>query len=200
MNSYKIYLDLQKLDLLKNKPLLWWPNDGTFEVVVGAVLTQNTTWRNVEKSLLNLKGYLELDSFLNLDEDSLKEMIKPSGFYNQKSLRLLTVAQNIKRDFGNFENFKKEVTREWLLNQKGIGKETADSILCYGCYRDIMVVDTYTKRVLKKNYDIEFKEYDEYRDFLEDGIKKYFKKDLYKIYALFHGMFVEYNKRFKNER
>ncbi len=200
MDSFVIYQELKRFDLLKNKPPLWWPNDGTFEVIIGAVLTQNTTWRNVEKSLLNLKGYLTLDSFLKLDEFNLKDRIKSSGFYNQKAIRLLSIASNIKKDFGSFDNFKKCVTREWLLSQKGIGKETADSILCYGCYRDIMVVDSYTKRVLKKNYNIEYKEYDEYRDFLEAGIKKNFKKDLYKIYALFHGMFVEYNKKLKNEK
>ena len=86
------------------------------------------------------------------------------------------------------------MTREWLLLQKGIGKESADAILCYACFREEMVVDSYTKRLLK-TFDIEFGEYDEYKSFLEDGIVKNLKdSDLNLIFSRFHGMIVEYNK------
>ena len=193
-SSLDIYEFLKSQNLLENSPPLWWPNAGTFEVVISAILTQNTTWKNVEKSLQNLEGYLELESFLTLDIENLKERIRPSGFYNQKAPRLLSLANNIKDKFKSFEKFQTEVTREWLLLQKGVGEESADAILCYACLRDEMVVDSYTKRLLK-SFDIEFKKYSQYKFFLEESLRKSFnQKELSKILALYHGMIVEYNK------
>ena len=195
----EIFNFLDKNLIFTCKDDFWWPNSGTFEVIIGAILTQNTTWKNVEKSLYNLKNHLTLDKFITLKEENLKEMIKPSGFYNQKAPRLLKISQNIKKEFNNFETFKKQVSREWLLNQKGIGFESADAILCYGCYKEILVIDAYTKRLLKK-FDLEFKKYDEYRIFLEEAIKENWDilktkyKNLHHCYALFHGKIVEYNK------
>ncbi len=192
-----IYDFLVAKDLLKHSPPLWWPNAGKFEVVVGAILTQNTTWKNVEKSLENLEGFLLLESFASLDELSLKQMIKPSGFYNQKAPRLLKLSYNIQNEFNTFEQFQKEVSRKWLIAQKGIGEESADAILCYACLRDEMVVDSYTKRLLK-SFGIEFKKYAEYKAFLETELReKYPKKELFEIFAHFHGMIVEYNKKVK---
>ncbi|MEN4053167.1 MULTISPECIES: 3-methyladenine DNA glycosylase [Sulfurimonas] len=194
-SAYEIYNYLDELDLLKKSPEFWWPNTGTFEVVVGAILTQNTTWKNVEKSLENLKGFLELESFVSLREDALKVRIKPSGFQNQKAPRLLQLARNIKEEFITFEHFQKNVTRKWLLSQKGIGEESADAILCYGCMREEMVVDSYTKRLLKE-FDIEFKKYAEYKTFLESSLREHCKEDeLFRVFAEFHGMIVEYNKQ-----
>ena len=192
-----IYEFLKQKDLLKDFPPLWWPNAGKFEVVIGAILTQNTTWKNVEKSLQNLEGFLELESFLLLDEKSLKAMIQPSGFYNQKAPRLLQLARNIKDEYTTFETFQKEVSRKWLLEQKGIGQESADAILCYGCLHDEMVVDSYTKRLLK-SFDIEFKNYAAYKEFLEKELREYHQaEELPQLFAHFHGMIVEYNKRVK---
>jgi len=194
-NSLEIYNYLKDKNLLENSPKFWWPNVGTFEIIIGTILTQNTSWKNVEKSLGNLDGFLELESFLTLDESTLKEMIKPSGFQNQKAQRLLQLSLNIKNDFNDFKTFQNRVSREWLLKQKGIGSESADAILCYACFRDEMVVDTYTKRFLK-TFDIEFANYDEYKKYLEDGLKYNFdEKELNLICARFHGMIVEYNKK-----
>ena len=193
-NSFEIYQFLKNKNLLEDSPKYWWPSVGTFEVVIGAILTQNTTWKNVEKSFKNLDGFLELDTFLTLKENSLKEMIKPSGFYNQKAPRILKLAKNIKDKFSDFKTFQNQVTREWLLSQKGIGKESADAILCYACFRDEMVVDTYTKRLLK-TFDIEFSDYDKYKEFLESGIKENLQMDdLNLVFSRFHGMIVEFNK------
>ncbi|MCD6173754.1 MAG: 3-methyladenine DNA glycosylase [Sulfurimonas sp.] len=193
-NSFEIYQFLKNKNLLEDSPKYWWPSVGTFEVIVGAILTQNTTWKNVEKSFKNLDGFLELDTFLTLKENSLKEMIKPSGFYNQKAPRILKLAKNIKDKFSDFKTFQNQVTREWLLSQKGIGKESADAILCYACFRDEMVVDTYTKRLLK-TFDIEFSDYDKYKEFLESGIKENLQMDdLNLVFSRFHGMIVEFNK------
>lgn len=199
ISSKELYAFLKFKKLLENSPKWWWPNAGSFEVVVGSILTQNTTWKNVEKSLKNLEGFLELTAFSNLDEATLKEMIKPSGFYNQKAPRLLTLSTNILNEFGTFEAFQKMVSRDWLLAQKGVGAESADAILCYACLRDEMVVDSYTKRLLKK-FDVSFKKYEEYKEFLESDFRKEFNKaELFEIFAAFHGMIVEYNKHYKNE-
>jgi endonuclease-3 related protein len=196
-SAYEIYEYLQKQNLLADSPKYWWPNAGSFEVVIGAILTQNTTWKNVEKSLQNLQGFLELDSFLRLREDRLKEKIRPSGFYNQKAPRLLALSRNIKDEFTTFENFQNNVSRKWLLAQKGIGQESADAILCYGCFRGEMVVDSYTKRLLAE-FGVEFKKYDEYKAFLEAGVREHYKKEeLFTIFADFHGMIVEYAKQKK---
>ncbi len=194
-NSLDIYNFLKDKNLLESSPEYWWPCVGTFEILIGAILTQNTSWKNVEKSLTNLDGFLELESFLTLNELTLKEIIKASGFQNQKAPRLLQLSRNIKNDFNDFKTFQNRVSREWLLKQKGIGSESADAILCYACFRDEMVVDTYTKRFLK-TFDIEFANYDEYKKYLEDGLKYNFdEKELNLIYARFHGMIVEYNKK-----
>jgi len=195
-DSYDLYQKLQKLDLIADRPLWWWPNAGTFEVVIGAVLTQNTTWKNVEKSLSNLQGHTTLETFLELDETELKERIRPSGFYNQKAPRLQAIAKNIKSEFDTFETFQKEVSRSWLLAQKGIGEETADSILNYGCFQDEMVVDTYTKRLLK-TYGVVLKNYSAYKAYLQEGIQRHYKREVLALhYARFHGMIVEYNKHY----
>jgi endonuclease-3 related protein len=191
-----LYRELESMELLGERPKYWWPNAGTFEVVIGAILTQNTTWHNVEKSLKNLKGHLSLETLSMLNETILKQHIYPSGFYNQKAPRLLALAQQIKKDFGTFEQFQREVTRDWLLTQKGIGPETADSILCYGCFREEMVVDSYTKRLLESR-NITFRSYGAYKSYLEEGIRANFTEDIALHFARFHGMIVEYNKRLK---
>lgn len=203
-NSYELLMELRKKNLLKNKPRYWWPNFGTFEVVVGAVLTQNTKWENVEKALDNWKrenkGW-NVEDVASFEPLYLAEIIKPAGFYNQKAKRLIMLSRNILRDFGNFENFKENVDREWLLAQKGVGFETADSILCYACGREIMVVDSYTKRLLKKA-GYEFESYDEMREWCERGVEenwdkiaKFYENDLNLCFARFHGKIVEYMKK-----
>jgi len=202
-NSYELLIELREKNLLKNKPKYWWPNVGSFEVVVGAILTQNTKWENVEKALNQLRienGELRVENIAMYDYLYLAELIKPVGFYNQKAKRLISLSRNILRDFGSFEEFRENVTREWLLAQKGIGFETADSILCYGCFRDTMVVDSYTKRLLKKN-GYEFESYDEIKEWCERGVEenwdklaKLYENDLNLCYARFHGKIVEFMK------
>ncbi len=203
-NSYELLKELKKKNLLKNRPKFWWPGYGTFEVVLGAVLTQNTKWENVEKALQQLKvksEKLKVEEIASYDPVYLAELIKPAGFYNQKSKRLIALSRNILRDFGDFETFKENVDREWLLNQKGIGFETADSILCYACGRDVMVVDAYTRRLLKK-HGYEFESYDEMREWCERGIEENWDKlkedygtSFNLCYARFHGKIVEFMKK-----
>ncbi len=182
----------------------WWPNSGTFEVVVGAILTQQTKWQKVEKSLENLKkeDLLSLPALAEVDLKRLQTLIKPSGFYNTKAKRLQQLCRNMIDDFGTFEAFREAVTREWLLAQKGVGEESADAILNYACGREIMVVDSYTQRLLSAlGYD--FESYGEIQTWLQDGIlsnlsavtKLYdCELPLSTIYSRFHGKIVEYAK------
>ncbi len=205
-NSYELLMFLREKNLLKNSPKYWWPNYGSFEVVVGAVLTQNTKWENVQKALKNLKmknEKLKVEEIATYDLLYLAELIKPAGFYKQKAKRLKLLAKNILEDFGDFENFKENVTREWLLAQKGVGFETADSILCYACSREIMVVDSYTKKLTKKA-GYEFESYDELREWCERGIEEnwdkiaeFYENNLNLCFARFHGKIVEYMKNGK---
>ena len=203
-NSYELLMFLREKNLLKNSPKYWWPNAGSFEVVIGAILTQNTKWENVQKALNNWKnenGELRVEDVAVMDYSYLAEIIKPAGFYNQKSKRLIALSRNILRDFGSFESFKENVDREWLLNQKGIGFESADSILCYACFREVMVVDAYTKRLLKKA-GYEFESYDAMKEWCERGVlenwnklKDFYENDLNLCFARFHGKIVEFMKK-----
>ncbi|MFP4331679.1 MAG: 3-methyladenine DNA glycosylase [Campylobacterales bacterium] len=203
-SSFDVFRALGKLGYPKElRDPYWWPNSGRFEVVAGAILTQNTRWENVEMALTNLRTTtpIELDSIIELELELLASLIRPSGFYNQKAIRLKALCSAIKEEFGEFEAFRESVSREWLLAQKGIGFESADSILCYGCYRDEMVADKYTHKLLR-SLGVEIDEYEEIKSFLQKGIdenittveKMLGYSDIAKTYALFHGMIVEYSK------
>ncbi len=203
-NSFDLLAFLKNQNLLDSSPFLWWKNAGSFEVVVGAILTQNTNWKNVEMSLGALESFdlLGLESLANCDILVLQSAIRQSGFFRQKAIRLQNLAQNILGDFGDFESFKESVSREWLLNQKGIGKESADSILNYACLREVMVADKYTQRLLAE-YGFEFWEYDDLAGFLKRGVEENYDKvialygyeiELHALYARFHGKIVEYSK------
>jgi endonuclease-3 related protein len=186
-DSNELYEALLTCKLLENSPEYWWPEYGSFEVVLGAILTQNSQWSKVEKSLQNLKNnqLLSIENILTCNIELLIECIRPSGMFINKSKYIKLLSQAIKDDFEDFENFTCNVEREWLLSQKGVGKETADSILCYACRRSVMVVDAYTNRLLRA-LGYEFEDYDD--------LQAWF--DVYdaKMAANFHGMIVEYVK------
>ncbi len=182
----------------KSRDSWWWPNSGSFEVVVGAILTQNTTWKNVEKSLANLKNYLNLERFATLDIVTLQELIRPSGFYRQKANYLRLLSNSILEEFQTFQNFQEEVTKEWLLAQKGIGHESSDAILNYACYKEAFVVDSYTNRLLKA-FGYEFNSYLELQEWIVDSFYNGYKEVFPTLsranaYARAHGMVVEYCK------
>ncbi len=204
-NSYDLLEFLKKQDLLKESPRYWWPTQNDIEILLGAILTQNTKWQNVEKSLKNLKdlNLLDLEKIATCEIEILIQAITPSGFKNQKSKRIKQLSKNIIEQFGTLEVFKKEVTRQWLLNQKGIGFETADAILCYMCKAEVMVVDSYTNRLLKK-FGYEFDSYEDLQAWCEYGINENYDKisklygyeiSLNELYCRFHGKIVEYMKR-----
>jgi len=131
----------------------WWPGETPFEVMVGAVLTQNTNWGNVEKAILNLKsaGKLSPRGIDAMPETEIAALIRPSGYFNVKARRLKSLVRRfIEKCGGDERNFRRVPTRklrEELLDVNGVGRETADSILLYALGRRIFVVDAYTRRV-----------------------------------------------------
>lgn len=165
--------------------------DELFEICVGAILTQNTSWKNVEKALINLKNakMLNCDSIIKANNESIGELIKPSGYYNQKSERLKIFAEW-------FSSLKKDPTREELLALKGIGEETADSILLYGFSIPSFVVDAYTKRILSNLSLInENSSYCEIQRLFESTLPKDFR-----LYQEYHALLVEHAKHFYMKR
>ncbi|MDE0286855.1 MAG: endonuclease [Gammaproteobacteria bacterium] len=135
-------------------PQHWWPAESPFEVIVGAVLTQNTSWKNVEKAITRLQatGNLDLDRIAALAQDELAELIRSSGFFNVKAKRLKNLCGWLKSQ-GGLDALTKWDTgrlRQSLLSINGIGPETADDILLYAFQRPVFVIDTYTRRLLKK--------------------------------------------------
>lgn len=159
-----------------------------FEICIGAILTQNTSWPQVEKALLNLKGLNALNSkeMKNLKLEKLKQAIKPAGYFNQKAKKLKIFAEF-------YINLKARTpTREELLNIWGIGPETADSILLYAFKMPEFVVDAYTKRVFANLGLIEKNEkYEKVKKLFEDNLPKDFK-----LYQEYHALIVEHAKRY----
>ncbi len=199
-DSWELFTALERLNLLQNSQPLWWPQHGTFEVVVGAILTQNTQWARVTLSLSNLAqaDVLTLEALSTIDPETLMELIRPSGLIKAKAKNIILLCQAILESFGSFETFRHEVTREWLLCQKGIGPETADSILCYACERPVMVVDSYTARLLRA-FGYEFENYSDLQEWCEHGIREHCDEEtLQQTFAHFHGMIVEYVKHNTN--
>ena len=138
-------------------PLNWWPGDTPFEIMVGAILTQNTSWSNVEKAINNLKkeNLLEPWKLYRINQERLAQLIKPSGYYNIKAQRLKNFLNLFVEEFEGstkkmFSDDSKEL-RKKLLKINGIGPETADSILLYAGKKAFFVVDAYTKRIFSRH-------------------------------------------------
>ena len=156
----------------------WWPADSQFEVIVGAILTQNTAWTNVELALANLRESraLTIDAVRRIDLAELEQLIRPAGFYRQKAIRLKTfVAWLDETHEGSLEKVFHEPTnllRSQLLAIKGIGPETADSILLYAGQHEIFVVDAYTRRIFERHRLIKPDiRYDEIRRLVETALQ-----------------------------
>jgi endonuclease-3 related protein len=172
--------------------LEWWPAEGPYEVMVGAVLTQRTSWRNVEIALANLRsaGILDIDSLLSTPVDTLEELIRPSGTYRQKASRLRGLFLMVDRKGnGSLEAFldrPTEVLRQDLIDVPGIGPETADSIILYAAQRPAFVVDAYTRRVLDRLEVDAGTSYAQVASWFKDGLPV--DADLYNNY---HAVLVE---------
>ena len=192
---------------MKNKRLIsiykktlpcFWPaelvaGDSPFEVAVGAILTQNTNWGNVEKAINNLKRekVLSAAAIHEMPVNRLASFIRPAGYFNIKAKRLKAFIDFLVNDYhGSMKNMRKEKIhslRKKLLDVNGIGPETADSILLYALDKPIFVIDAYTKRVLSRHNILGHdKPYDRFQELFHSSLKKDVK--LYNEYhALLYG-------------
>lgn len=197
MKSNRIYSIYQTL-LSSLGPRDWWPADTPFEVIVGAILTQNTNWGNVEKAILNLKKFdlLTPERLTNCSIDDLSFLLKPAGYHNIKSNYLKNFSVKFLEDYnGDISELKQVETsklRGWLLSIKGIGEETADSILIYALGKIVFVVDAYTKRILSRHNII--KGNSKYRE-IQSLVEKNLPRDSY-VLGEFHALLVEVGKCF----
>jgi endonuclease-3 related protein len=187
----------------------WWPvdknyhqkqkSDPRFEIIVGAILTQNTAWANVEKALDNLKKHkvLTINAFVHINEENLKIMIQPSGFFNQKARRLKLFASYLHKKYQDdlqkfFSRDEAEIRHE-LLSLQGIGPETADSMLLYAGNHPTFVVDAYTKRICKRfPFQTLNDSYDDVKYFFENELQHTIpKKELVPVYKELHALLVK---------
>jgi endonuclease III related protein len=155
----------------------WWPGDTELEMMVGAILTQNTSWKNVDKAIANLKNkdLLDIERLHSISPAALAEEIRPAGYFNIKSVRLKNLinflVEQYAGDMSRFLSDETEALREGLLSVKGVGPETADSILLYAVRRPVFVIDAYTYRILHRHGLIEDQvTYDELKELFESNL------------------------------
>jgi endonuclease-3 related protein len=178
--------------------LNWWPGETPFEIAVGAILAQNTNWKNVERAIENLKesNLLSPEGLLKTEEEKLEELIRPSGYYRIKTKRLKSFVRFLFEEYDGAldKMFEEEpwALREKLLDVKGIGEETADSILLYAGEKPVFVVDAYTRRVLLRHHLIN-------EDARYGNIQSLFMDHLpchAPLFNQYHALFVNTGKRF----
>ncbi|MDD4980508.1 MAG: endonuclease III domain-containing protein [Candidatus Omnitrophica bacterium] len=192
-----------KLNLIYKKlysyfgPQHWWPGDSPFEVMVGAILTQNTSWLNVEKAINNLKKHkvLTADKLYKLSSKRLALLIRPAGYYNIKAERLKIFLRFFLKYYQGLEGMLNSDTlalRNQLLGVKGIGPETADSILLYALNKPVFVVDAYTRRILSRHRFIpEGADYHQTQNLFMQNLKKSVK-----LFNEYHALLVKLGKEF----
>ncbi|MHC4267504.1 MAG: endonuclease III domain-containing protein [Planctomycetota bacterium] len=198
MNKTQVLTDIYNSLFKSFGKQYWWPGDTDFEVVIGAILTQNTNWSNVEKAIKNLKKakVFTPKKLHEIEIEKLAEHIKPSGYFNVKARRLKHFIEwlFLKYNGSLSKLFKLDCTtlREQLLSVNGIGRETADSIILYAAEKPTFVVDAYTKRVLVRHGLInENYAYDEIKAVFEDNLPE--KVSLYNEY---HALIVMVGKHY----
>ncbi len=188
----KELLDIFNTLLKEYGPQRWWPGETPFEVMVGAILTQNTNWTNVEKAIGNLKrsDSLSAEAIHAMPEARLAELIRPSGYFNIKAKRLKSFIKYFMENYaGKTEIMRKrdaaQIRRE-LLSVTGIGPETADSIMLYALEMPVFVVDAYTKRIFSRHgFFPPDSDYHEVQRFFMDSLPR----DV-KLYNEYHALIV----------
>lgn len=159
-------------------PQDWWPAETKFEMIVGAILTQQTTWKNVEKAIMNLKreNLIDPKKLQDIENEKLEKLIRSSGYYKQKTKKLKNFTSFLLKNYdGKLEkifNQPIEKLREKLLSVNGIGKETADSIILYAANKPIFVIDAYTIRIFNRLGVTKEIDYEKLRKFFEDNLEK----------------------------
>lgn len=194
----QLLMEMYKASLARFGHQGWWPGQTPLEVCVGAILTQNTNWTNVEKAIGNLRAAscLSLERLNQMPIAALAELIKPAGYFNVKAKRLKNFISHVYGKFGEdlaaFLGRPVSVLREDLLSVSGIGRETADSIILYGACLPTFVVDAYTYRIMLRHGLISRE--DDY-----DAIKEFFESNLpadVELFNDFHAQLVAIGKNF----
>ncbi|MGC9372463.1 MAG: endonuclease III domain-containing protein [Thermovirgaceae bacterium] len=183
-------------------PQGWWPADSFDELCLGAILVQNTSWNNATLALRNLseRGLLSLKTIAAAPPGVILEAVYPAGTYRRKAFVIKTFSRDFSIAFETAENFRTSdsfVSREWLLARRGIGPETADSILCYGAGEPFLVIDSYTRRLAHRAGLLDA------GDVSYEGIQGKLQKDLPKDAAVlgeFHALIVRHGKDFCGKR
>lgn len=188
----RVYAALRKA----NAHQKWWPGETPFEVMIGAILTQNTAWTNVEKAIRNLKeaGKLSFRALRRIPVKELARLIRPAGYFNVKADRLKCFMTFLERECrGDLSKLKQGTMpdiREKLLSVKGIGPETADSILLYALGKKSFVIDAYTRRIFSRHrLAQDHVSYEQWRTIFTRALPE--KKDLYND---FHAQIVRTGK------
>lgn len=169
-----------------------------YEICLGCILTQNTTWKNVEKAIIRLSKQTNFipEKLLSLEENKLKEIIKPAGYYNQKSERIILFTKWFIEYINNKNKNQNIDLRKELISLKGIGNETCDSMLLYSFKQPTFIVDSYTKRIFANHGIIDYNQkYEQLRDFVINSISKT-KYHKFQFYQEFHALLVEHAKRY----
>ncbi|TVM03134.1 MAG: endonuclease [Candidatus Brocadia sp. WS118] len=198
MNKAKTILNIYQKMFDTLGPQQWWPGETPFEVIIGAILTQNTNWSNVEKAIKNLKtdGKLSPEGIKNVPLAELAKLVRPSGFFNVKARRVKAFIHWL---FSRYEGslsrmFSQDLQtlRNELLSVKGIGPETADSILLYAGNMPTFVVDAYTHRIFSRHgFIAEESTYEEMKSFFEERLPK----DV-TLFNEYHALLVHIGKRY----
>ncbi len=184
-------------------PQEWWPARTRFEVVLGAILTQNTAWRNVERVIgeLEARGLVDAGALDGIDKDELARLIRPAGYFNQKAKKIKAFLDYFRRYGFSLEKMScesKEKLREELLSVWGVGPETADAILLYALDKPVFVVDAYTRRAFSRMGRVDGKiGYEELRAFFESEADWDRAEDSrLETFREFHALIDELAKRF----
>jgi len=179
-------------------PQHWWPADTAFEVAVGAIMTQNTSWINVERAIRNLKaaGGMGPRELHEMPIHKLASLIRPAGYFNVKARRLKSFIAFLMSSYrGSMERMKHEDTgllRDKLLSVHGIGPETADSILLYALEKPIFVIDAYTKRILSRHHIMDQrKAYGDFQALFHAALEKDTQ-----LFNEYHALFVAAGKTY----
>jgi endonuclease-3 related protein len=176
----------------------WWPGESPFEISIGAILTQNTNWSNVERAIENIKraNLLSPEKMYKIPKKDLSRLIRPAGYYNVKAERIKAFVKFLIKYYnGNMDKMKAEglsTLRKKLLSVHGIGPETADSILLYALNMPVFVIDAYTKRIFSRHGVMNYNAtYDEYQSLFH----KELDEDV-KIFNEYHALIVRVAKDF----
>jgi endonuclease-3 related protein len=196
---------MEMFDLMLNHfgPQNWWPAETVLEVMVGAVLTQNTNWKNVEKAIENLKdkGLLSVAKLNAAPSSELAHLVRPAGYYNIKTKRLKNlmnfIAERYQEDLSMFMEDDTQALRQGLLSVNGVGPETADSILLYAASRPVFVIDAYTYRILSRHGMIS-EEHATY-EALQDLFMDHLTEDA-SLFSEFHALIVQTAKNYCKKR